>query len=77
MGGLAAHIQKGGFVHALFCVKVNEITQGVGAAAAGVLSNQPQTEARSSEKKEKTCSWIVKYTCLFSFFLFFFGCKRI
>lgn len=38
MGGLTAYNPLGGSVHALYCIKVNEITQGAGTTAAGVLS---------------------------------------
>lgn len=42
MGGLASYNLVGGSVHVLFCVKVNESTQGVGAA--GVFSHTHSTE---------------------------------
>lgn len=38
MGGFAACNPPGGSVHALFCIEVNEITQGFGTTAVGAPS---------------------------------------
>lgn len=51
MGGFAACNPPGGSVHALFCVKVNEITQGVGTTAVGVPSHTQELLRETVENR--------------------------
>lgn len=66
MGGLAASNLLGGSVHALFSVKVNEIKQGVGTTAAGVVSHMG-TLNRDSEKPNKQSSSLANYLSALTF----------
>lgn len=51
VGGLAAYNPLGGSVHAPFCIKVNEITQGADITAAGVLSRTQPYLAETVENR--------------------------
>lgn len=56
MGGFASYNLLGGSVHALLCVKVNEITQGAGATVGVVLSHIRKEQ--SIKKQNRLCALV-------------------